>query len=161
MPKGKEGRRSLLPAFLCAQIFIERETSGYEAGLAHYDYYRQNVSVDSAFWVAPVPVIRNIPTLFLVCSTTPGGEWEMTLGTSLGQLKNRYSRNRRNLTWRCLLVGRKIFSLNLQQNHTNTLWLPAIFVNSVNLEVNKVTKGSLLFAKRITLPFLSNWFSDY
>ena len=49
MPKGKEGRRSLLAAFLGAQIFIERETSGYEAGLAHYDYYKQNVSVDSAF----------------------------------------------------------------------------------------------------------------
>ena len=29
--------RCLLPAFLCAQIFIERETFGYEAGAIRYD----------------------------------------------------------------------------------------------------------------------------
>ena len=39
-PQGTMGRvqtagaRCLLPAFLCAHIFIKRETSGYEAGVA-------------------------------------------------------------------------------------------------------------------------------
>ena len=34
-PQGSMGRaRCLLPAFLCAHIFIKRETSGYEAGSA-------------------------------------------------------------------------------------------------------------------------------
>ena len=32
-PQGAMGARFLLPAFLCAHIFIKRETSGYEAGL--------------------------------------------------------------------------------------------------------------------------------
>ena len=34
--------RCLLPAFLCAHIFIGRETSGYEAGVGRYENFVLN-----------------------------------------------------------------------------------------------------------------------
>ena len=45
----KKGGEASIPALLCAHIFMEGETSGYETGLAHCDYHKKNVSVDSDF----------------------------------------------------------------------------------------------------------------
>ena len=78
-PQGTMGRvqtageaRCLLPAFLCAHIFIKRETSGYEAGLTR-NYIRSYA----------VSRERHVPTSFPGFSPTcPYGERE-NLGTKL------------------------------------------------------------------------------
>ena len=96
--------RCLLPAFLCAHIFIKRETSGYEAGSVH----------GLGKWCAKLRTGKFRPGIALPFVRISSIYWKTTANTNF---RLEYSAWKNRTTFSAVPLLPEIFRWNDQRSH--------------------------------------------